>query len=44
MSMKDLVAKINTEIETFKTESDPLIKKQCNNIKYDLLFFNNLQL
>lgn len=25
--MKDLVAKINAEIETFKTESDSLIEK-----------------
>lgn len=27
VNMKDLVAKINSEIETFKTESDSLIEK-----------------
>ena len=27
VNMKDLVAKINAEIETFKTESDSLIEK-----------------
>ena len=27
VTMKDLVAKINAEIETFKTESDSLIEK-----------------